>query len=563
MDTQRSLDWEDKNADTLPLPQGNHYLFVIGIDAYADAHIQRLENAERDAQALAQVLSEEYGYTVFRALYSEAATKRAIIQAFKDLAKQISPHDSLIIYYAGHGWYDPAFAAGYLVPVDAVHKDEGTYLSNEDFRKYIRGINSRHTLLMLDSCFSGAMLGRDLDDTDRSEAAYENLEALPSRMCIAAGRIEKVSDGYSGNGGPFAQAAITFLHNTPKRVFLASELGNHLRLAVPNNARQQPINAPLQDTGHQNGELVFRRTHTEAKDWDIAQQKNSVLAYTVFLQNYPDSQFAAQARVLRAGLEEESVWKDAQRADTISAYEDYARRFAVGGQYVAAAQQRIEALLEKARTAEAQTASVAPTQKSAAQTSSKSRTPRQAKEQSAKPPLPTVDISQSQSSPERKKTLLWAGVGAVVVGVAAIIWFATRPEPKPQRIIEPQRTEGAKTLDPQKLKQQGIGVAPSAGSGTSSVPAPAQQSAKEPPAVQPTQQNASSRNPSTPSTVTITPIARELIYEASAWKVAQEKNTLAAYEEYLKKYPNGTHAEEAKRAMAAIRLRTSVKPMPR
>ena len=41
-----------------------------------------------------------------------------------ETALELKPDDSVLVYYAGHGWLDPESGRGYWVPVDAAGDDE-------------------------------------------------------------------------------------------------------------------------------------------------------------------------------------------------------------------------------------------------------------------------------------------------------------------------------------------------------------------------------------------------------------------------------------------------------
>ena len=74
----------------------------------------------------------------------------------------------------------------------------------------LRAIKSFHTFLIVDSCFSGSLFAtKDIGDAFAAKAG-----SFPSRWGLAAGMIEKVSDGFHGDNSPFAKAIITFLEKT-------------------------------------------------------------------------------------------------------------------------------------------------------------------------------------------------------------------------------------------------------------------------------------------------------------------------------------------------------------
>ena len=78
-------------------------MLVIGIDEYQS--ISPLQNAVRDAKAVADILLSKYSFDheLTIELYNEKATHEDIIGALDLLADKVNEEDNLLIYYAGHG----------------------------------------------------------------------------------------------------------------------------------------------------------------------------------------------------------------------------------------------------------------------------------------------------------------------------------------------------------------------------------------------------------------------------------------------------------------------------
>ncbi|MCP4105162.1 MAG: caspase family protein, partial [Desulfobacteraceae bacterium] len=62
---------------------GKYTALIIGIDDYADKKIPDLKTAGADADAVAKVLKERYGFKDITVLKDRQATKSAIIRAFR------------------------------------------------------------------------------------------------------------------------------------------------------------------------------------------------------------------------------------------------------------------------------------------------------------------------------------------------------------------------------------------------------------------------------------------------------------------------------------------------
>ena len=89
-----------------PYTGGLYRALVIGNNDYLDRSGQwpDLKTALNDAQALARVLSSQYGFGDVELL--ENATRRDILMALSRLAKRALPNDNILVYYAGHGFID-------------------------------------------------------------------------------------------------------------------------------------------------------------------------------------------------------------------------------------------------------------------------------------------------------------------------------------------------------------------------------------------------------------------------------------------------------------------------
>ncbi|MEM7660506.1 MAG: caspase family protein, partial [Bacteroidota bacterium] len=123
-------------AQEQPLGTGKDYLVLIGVDQYDNW--SPLHNAVKDCEDVAQVLSEHYQfspqYTI--RIYNQQASRRGILSEFERLQKQLAPEDNLVIYYAGHGYYDEESGLGYWVPTDAQKGFVPDFIPNSTIHDY-------------------------------------------------------------------------------------------------------------------------------------------------------------------------------------------------------------------------------------------------------------------------------------------------------------------------------------------------------------------------------------------------------------------------------------------
>ncbi len=104
---------------------GRYHALIIGNNQYR--HLPKLATAVDDAEAVATLLQENYGFRVTKLLN---ATRRDITGAFNDLRKTLTEADNLLVYYAGHGILDEEADRGYWLPVNARRDDDSEWFSN-------------------------------------------------------------------------------------------------------------------------------------------------------------------------------------------------------------------------------------------------------------------------------------------------------------------------------------------------------------------------------------------------------------------------------------------------
>jgi len=244
---------KNMNGENYEASKARNFLFVVGIDDYESW--PKLSNAVKDAGDVTTTLMSKYGFGFDNLviLKNEQATRANIYKSLRSLIEKITPQDNLMIYYSGHGYFDQLLNEGYWIPVEAKTQSIGEYVSNSDILKLLENINSQHTFLVADACFSGALFA----STKRGYT--ENVERFKSRWGLASGRLEVVSDGTAGTNSPFATAFMQFLNESTKEKFAVSELIQFVKLKVAETSEQTPMGNPLLVSGDEGGEFIFYR----------------------------------------------------------------------------------------------------------------------------------------------------------------------------------------------------------------------------------------------------------------------------------------------------------------
>ncbi len=246
-----TVDFQASRELTNALAEGTNYMLVIGVDKYENWG--ELYNAKKDARDLRNELVSRYDFDHknITTIFDDKATEKNILGALKDLSKKVKPQDNLLIFYSGHGHFDEELKEGYWVPVDGEVGDVSGYIANSQVQKYLREINTQHTMLIADACFSGSMLSE-------RRGFVENVARFKSRRALVSGRLEVVSDGMRGQNSPFMDAMLTYLRNNSSPVFAASQMEQYVKMTVANNTDQLPQNGAIMNVGDKGGEFVFK-----------------------------------------------------------------------------------------------------------------------------------------------------------------------------------------------------------------------------------------------------------------------------------------------------------------
>lgn len=254
---------------------GRSYAVVIANAAYGpETGFNALETPVADADAIEQELVHHYGFTTQATLPNGSTVSlslrnaggRDIAMALYNVSQVVGADDTVLIYYAGHGIYEPLTTTAFWVPIDAVAGLPPTYLSASTITEAIDRIQARKLVLISDSCFSGALMrsGPAANEDIDSKARVNSLLALSrakSRLLISSGNNEPVSDTGGRGHSVFAQALLNGLAEERYDEFSARELfDGYILTAVTANSKQEPQFRPLENVGHEGGDVIFVRS---------------------------------------------------------------------------------------------------------------------------------------------------------------------------------------------------------------------------------------------------------------------------------------------------------------
>jgi filamentous hemagglutinin family protein len=222
---------------------------LVGINAYSDKNIPQLKNAISDADAVAKIFAAKLGYDV-RVLRNP--DKATIIRTLNALATEVGSEDSVVIYFAGHGFSMDNNGAGYWLASDATATDElKGWISNSDVAQMLSGIRSKQVTLISDSCYSGAFAREGLGAVGQN-VTVDGVLAKRSVVVLSSGGDEPVPDNGKAGHSIFAWNLMKVLNSvtnwTPGSSVFA-DVQARVRKEFPQTPRYGSVTA----AGHQAG----------------------------------------------------------------------------------------------------------------------------------------------------------------------------------------------------------------------------------------------------------------------------------------------------------------------
>ena len=253
IDRKSNLNEEIVNNNTPALKTGKYYALIIGVQDYRDENISDLDNPVGDAQSLSQALSKNYTFESQNIKFLSNPTRKEITQALEFYYDNITKEDNLLIFYAGHGYWDEKFEQGYWLASDAERGNRGTWLSNGTIRDYMRAIPAKHSLLITDACFGGGIF-KSRNAFANASTAVNQLNKLPSRKAMTSGALSEVPDK-----SVFIEYLVKRLDENAEKYLSSEQLFASFKIAVINNSAngQVPQYGEVKATGDEGGDFIF------------------------------------------------------------------------------------------------------------------------------------------------------------------------------------------------------------------------------------------------------------------------------------------------------------------
>jgi Caspase domain len=253
-----------------PMPFGQSYAILFGISNYDSK--TPLPGVERDVANMKAFL-EAQGFALVLIKANRDVTADTLRNVQRHFDGKLKKQDRLLVYYAGHG--ARVADRGYIVLATSGDTlNPKTSIPMDEFVAWMRGLDVKHLLVILDACYSGtavpgatraADLFAKLDRTD-----YDRLYQLASQkakyVLMAGTDTQRANEDQMG--GLFTHALLTALKERPRasdgQLITTNELYSRAKRIVLDEVRsrhlaeQVPV---LKDVGigTSTGEFVFVR----------------------------------------------------------------------------------------------------------------------------------------------------------------------------------------------------------------------------------------------------------------------------------------------------------------
>ncbi len=224
---------------------------IIGVSEYQDESIKDLDQPVNDGKTLGQLLAKKYSFPKRNINFLENPTREEIIVAFDELSKTLTSEDNLLIFFAGHGYWDESTNIGYWLPSDAKKANTANWFRNSTIRDFIGAIKARHILLISDACFSGSIFKSRSGFQDANQG-IQRIYSLSSRKAMTSGTLNEVPDK-----SVFIEYFIRRLDENKDEFLSSEQLFSLIKPAVLNNSQNIPQYGTIQNTGDEGGDFIF------------------------------------------------------------------------------------------------------------------------------------------------------------------------------------------------------------------------------------------------------------------------------------------------------------------
>ena len=235
-----------------------YHLLIICTQNYIDQDWSSLKWPIHDGNRLKAVLSKRYTFKESNVTLLIDPTRTQLYAVFQKYLKTLGKKDNLLIFYAGHGFYDKDMNMGYWIPSDGNDDNPSNWFANDELKRIVKAINTQHTLVIADACFAGT-LTRANNNTNKEPINWDAVlpnnmlntrYGLRSRKVMTSGSLEQVPDK-----SDFIESLVGILENSTLKYLTAEQLFDRLKKSITN---QIPLFTVIPDAGNEvGGDFIF------------------------------------------------------------------------------------------------------------------------------------------------------------------------------------------------------------------------------------------------------------------------------------------------------------------
>lgn len=306
------------------------FALVIGNDSYGS--VEPLKNARNDARIFAQTMRD----AKFDVTAQEDLSREQFWGVIDKVKGQMNKGDELVFYFAGHGVQ--IGANQYLLPVDIPVPDSDRQVERSAI-PLVEVLDSfseaRISVFVIDACRDNPFPKRSTRSIGGTRGLSRPEPTTGQIVILSAGRDQKALDsvpGRTSQNGLFTHELIQIIRNgnpevrnvfemVKERVDDVARKVNHQqrpavshdlrgnfffypesRQAVVANMTSTPSPSPSSSPTLRIQPRLPNDEEIEVQAWDDAQRANSLAAYQAFTTAYPNSRYAGRARIGLAAL---------------------------------------------------------------------------------------------------------------------------------------------------------------------------------------------------------------------------------------------------------------------
>lgn len=227
------------------------YALIMGANDYTDNSITDLDNPISDATKLYNVLTSRYTFEPNDVIFLKDPTREQIINELDRLTRKVGKNDNLLIFYAGHGYWDKETDFGYWIPTDSKANSTANWMANSQIKDYVAAIKSKHTLLIADACFGGSIF-HDRKAFQEGSSPIKQAYDAQSRKAMTSGNLTEVPDR-----SIFLEQLVSRLNANTKDYITAEEIFGSIKDLVMNSSPVTPMYGDIKDAGDEGGDFIF------------------------------------------------------------------------------------------------------------------------------------------------------------------------------------------------------------------------------------------------------------------------------------------------------------------